>query len=203
MDAILAESIKAALGTYPTIRDAYYEEVFVAVFDYLDSDKGIASFKNAMKRAMVDAFGPAGDAGWEDAGAELPVDQETAEWITAMQNAEIGYIDALFETLKAMRKGEDVKKAEIAQQKAEAYSVQLDMIYNRAKIAAAGNKMLTLVGDDGVQSCADCQRMKGKRHKASWWISKNLIPGKGSDYECGGWHCQHVLVDDTGQVWTV
>ena len=202
MDAVLADAIKAALGNYPQVRQAYYEDVFAAVFDYLDSDGAVTSFRNAMKRAMVNAFSPTADIAWEDAGAILPVDEETSAWVTAMIDGELGYIDTLFQTLKQTRKGEDVQKAAIAQARAEGYAATLDRVYNYVKVAAAGNTMLTFTGDDGKESCTDCSKYKGKRHKASWWISHNAVPPN-RDFECGGYNCQHTLIDDRGKVWTL
>ena len=203
MDAVLAETIKAAVGTYAQIRKAYYEEVFVAVYDYLDSDKGIASFKNAMRRAVGTAFPAAGDAGWEDGGGSLPIDPDISEWIAAAQNAELANIDVLFQNLKMLRKDGEVQKAEYAQARAEGYASTLDRVYSYVKIAAGKNTMLTLVGDDGEHSCNECQKYKGKRHRASWWVERNLVPGIGSAYSCGGWRCQHTLVDDSGAVWSL
>ncbi len=202
MDAALAEAIKATLGNYPQIRDKYYEEIFVAIFDYLDGDGAVTKFRNDMKKALTAAFFPAAEVGWEDAGAELPIDQDLTEWLVAMQDAEFAYIDSLFQTLKEARKGEDVQKAEIAQARADGYTKTLDRIYNYAKVKAAGNTMLTFAGDDGAESCADCSKYKGKRHKASWWISHNAVPPN-RDFECGGYNCQHTLVDDKGNVWTL
>jgi hypothetical protein len=203
MDAQMADAIKSAIGNYPKVRQTYYEEIFVAVYDYLDSDAGIAKFKNAMKRAMVDAFKPASEIGWTDGGADLPIDEDTDLWVTSMQESEVAFIDGLFQNLKQLRKEEGVNKVDTATARASGYCVTLDVIYNRCKIAAGGSIMLTLEGTDGAVSCATCQKMKGKRHKASWWIANNLIPGVGSDYECGGWNCYHVLVDDKGKLWTI
>ncbi len=52
-------------------------------------------------------------------------------------------------------------------------------------------------GDDGAESCADCSKYKDKRHKASWWISHNAVPPN-RDFECGGYNCEHYLIDDDG-----
>ncbi len=202
MDERLAEAIKATLGVYPKIRKKYYEDVFVAVYDYLDSDKGIASFKNAMRRAVSSAFPDTGDAAWQDGGGTLPIAPDISEWLGAMQDAELGYIDVLFQNLKAIRGSEDLKKFEYASARADGYAATLDRIYNYVKVSAAGSTMLTFAGDDGKESCTDCRKYKGKRHKASWWIKNNAVPPN-RDFECGGYHCQHVLVEDSGKVWTL
>ncbi len=205
MDEVLAEAIKAALGVYPKIRKAYYEEVFSAVYDYLDGTSAMTSYKNAMIRSVGTAFPSAGDAGWEDGGQALPIDADVSEWIAVAQETEIANINMLFQNLKNLRqeKGEDFKLFDYASQRAEGYASTLDRIYSYVKIASGKNIMLTLVGEDGTDSCDECKRYKGKRHRASWWVKNNLVPGIGSAYSCGGWRCQHTLVDDGGSVWSL
>ena len=202
MDFHLADTIKATLGSYPNVRKKYYEDVFTAVFDYLDSEKSIASFKNSMMQALGSAFPSTGDIAWEDGGGSLPIDPEISAWIGAMQEAEIGYINVLFQNLKSIRGSEDLKKFEYATARATGYAETLDRIYNYVKVAAAGSQMLVFTGDDGDESCADCQKYKGKRHKAKWWVDHNAVPPN-RDFECKGYRCQHMLVDDSGRVWTL
>jgi hypothetical protein len=202
MDAILADAIKQALGTYPQIRKKYYEDVFAAVYDYLDGEGSVTKFKNAMKRAMVEAFNATETVAWEDGGGTPPVDEDTREWITAMQDAELSYIDVLFQSLKSIRGDEELKIVQYSQDRAAGYAATLDRIYNHAKVAAAGSKMLTFAGDDGAESCSDCSKYKGKRRRASWWVKNNAVPPN-RDFECKGYNCRHVLVDDSGKVWTL
>jgi hypothetical protein len=204
MDVVMADAIKAALGDYLKVRQSYYDEIFVAVYDYLDTGGSVATFKNAMKRAMVDALLPASESGWLDGGGELPIDEDTSAWVTAMQGAELSNIDVLFETLKQLKKtDEEINRVDTATARANGYCLTMDTVYSHCKLAAGGNIMLTLEGTDGAVSCAECQKYKGKRHKASWWIANNLVPGVGSAYTCGGWNCYHVLVDDKGKLWTI
>ena len=202
MDAQLADAIKAILATYPQVRQRYYEDVFVAVYDYLDSDKGIAKFKNSMKAAIGNAFVRTGEIAWEAGGGTDPIDPEVADWLVAMTDAELGYVDVLFQNLKSIRNEEGLLKFEYSTKRAEGYAATLDRIYNYIKVAAGKSIMLTFAGDDGKESCLDCSRYKGKRHKASWWVKHNAVPPN-RDFECGGYNCQHTLVDDKGQVWTL
>lgn len=62
------------------------------------------------------------------------------------------------------------------------------------------DEMLTFSGEDGAESCDDCQKMKGVRKPASWWINNNMIPGVigTSHYRCHGYYCQHHLRNDAG-----
>jgi len=70
----------------------------------------------------------------------------------------------------------------------------------KGELSAKGNAMYTFTGQDGADSCMDCQRLKGQRHRAKWWLVHNLVPHAGnSNFECGGWQCQHYLVSDDGR----
>lgn len=73
-----------------------------------------------------------------------------------------------------------------------------------ASIAAAGqaglnsakrNEMVIFDGDDGDESCPDCQRYKHEAHRRKWFVQRNLLPATpGSALACGGWRCQHYLL---------
>jgi len=67
---------------------------------------------------------------------------------------------------------------------------------------AKGDPMLTFDGDDGKESCKDCQKYKGKRHKKSWWESRGLLPRNGNpNFECGRWdNCKHNYFYDDGSL---
>lgn len=204
--------LELTLAEYSKVRATYWAEIYDVVYEYLVSGASITSFKSRMKRAMVTAFPKVGDLAWEDGGSTLPVDKETNEWLTSRMNAELGFIDNTFESLKFARKDaseDELKDIAITQafQRADAYSKTLDGIYNQIKIMAAGSKMLTLVGQDGTPPhfpCTECRKLKGKRHKASWWISRGFVPYAGNpNYTCGCYRCAHVLVDDNGALFTI
>ncbi len=91
-------------------------------------------------------------------------------------------------------------------ERADGYTQAVKDVYNYAKLYAMRNKMLTFTGSDGqgnhiCQSIGGtCVRLKGQRHKASWWLSHDLMPYRGNqNYDCGGWNCQHYLEDDNGE----
>jgi hypothetical protein len=70
------------------------------------------------------------------------------------------------------------------------------------KLYALGNIALTFDGDDGEESCDDCQRYKGKRHRRNWWADRGLLERNGNmNYECERWdNCHHSFYDDDGKV---
>jgi hypothetical protein len=198
----LASDTIKALGqaSYDGIRATYWLEIYQAVFDYITGSGSVVSFRNRAKTAASDAFVEAGEAGYTEGGGELPMDEDTLAWLAERQAAEFANIDGLFDGLRDKRSESDAESEALA--RAEGYASTLDQIWSEAKTRGAQNKMLTFTGSDGKESCKDCQRMKGQRHRASWWISHDMVPGS-SNYECGGWNCEHYLEDDEGNQFTI
>lgn len=193
------ETLKA-LNTYEGIRADYWGSVYDAVEGYLISSKPITSFRNSFWSFMSSAFQTAFEYGYTEAGGEVPLDDEAQSWLDDAIQGEKANITALFQSLKEKRG--DVDAIAEAFARADGYSSTLDQIYSTGKTFGSKNKMLTFVGDDGKESCTDCKRLKGKRHRASWWIKNDLIPGS-HNYECGGYNCEHYLEDDNGNRFTL
>lgn len=210
MDSERARQIvELAVGDYAPIRAEYFDRMYSAVLAYLSQGGAVTKYRNEAKRAASDAFNRAGDLGFTDGGGALP-DNDLNDWLGARQDKEFGNIDTLFQQLKELRSDEDFNQSEsfdIARQRAEGYAVTLDGIYNEAKTRGAKNKMLTFGGQDGHSPgfpCRTCKKLKGQRHRASWWIRRGLIPYPGNDnFECGAWQCRHFLFDDEGRPFTI
>jgi hypothetical protein len=207
-----AARVHLSIGDYEPKRTKYRNAVYAAVNDFLFTEEGarITRFRNAFKTAVVDAFVPAFEQGIEDGGGEPPAQGDDLEWINAQVQSEFGYIDAVFQDLKALKKQSIEDGIEIlngvADARANGYARGLDAIYNQGRVRGAKNRMLTFGGDDGLESCPDCQRMKGQRHRASWWVRHGLVPARGNqNYACGTWppYCQHFLYDDAGDLFTL
>mgnify|MGYP001443575275 CR=1 FL=1 len=200
-----------AVGDYASIRGAYYNGIFESVSNYLGGYMGIATARGEMKKACATAFLDAFETGWVDtqgAGATYEPEPEDSEWLATRMQQEFAFIDSTFQTMKAMKADaeEPLTEDEIvsyATARAVGYTASLDAVYGQGKLRSQKNKMLTLDGPDGQESCRTCQKYKGQRHRASWWISRDLVPAPGNEnYECGGWQCQHILSDDSGNQWT-
>lgn len=208
--AALAQAQKVlelTLAEYSKIRADYWATTYDVVYEYVTSSSAVTAFKSRLKRAMVEAFTKVGDIAWQDGGNKLPLDEDTNAWLTSKMNAELGYIDNTFETLRLLRKEETeetIQDVAIHQafSRADGYANTLDGLYSSIKVMSAGSRMLSFVGEDGDESCGDCRRYKNKRHKASWWVAHDAIPPN-RNFECHGYRCQHVLVTDKGELFTI
>lgn len=196
----------ANLWYYSDIRKTYWERIYDAIFSFLESNKSRTSFESEMKKAMADAFVEAAEQAWEDAGAELPLDDDALDYVRGVQEGQLGYIGDLFAHLLMTRKElKDMAQfaaQDIAGSRADGYARTLDAVYANVKILAKPNIMLTFEGTDGAESCTDCSRYKGERHRAKWWVAHDAVPPS-RNFECGGYKCQHHLVDDEGNLYTI
>lgn len=193
------------IGGYGSIRQQYKASVAAAITEYLYTEGvKVTRFRNAMKLAIVEAFFPAFETGYEDGGGELPIEADDVDYVNGRVDGEFGFVDDLFNQLKALKKeGPDAFMGE-AEARAEGYARTLDGIYNAGRVRGAKNRMLTFGGFDGVESCQTCKRLTGQRHRASWWVNRGLVPYRGNaNFECGNWQCEHFLFDDAGEVFTL
>ena len=187
---------------YSSIRDRLYLAIFDAVDGFLSSNAHAGTYSRVMAVAVSQAYLETAEIAYVEGGGSLPLDDDTAAWVRGELDAQLGFVDSLFETLKALRKEGDFEAENEAVRRADGYCNSLDAFFNGVKLSGAGNIMLTFDGDDGKESCTDCQRYKGQRHRASWWIAHDAVPPSRS-FECGGYHCDHFLRDDDGNEFTI
>jgi hypothetical protein len=197
--------IAVKAGGYPAVRADYKRTINDVLSEFGTSDQGVkvTKYQSQMSQAMVEAFQSAFDLGYiETSGDETQTDSDAQGWLNARVESELGFIKEMFQSLKDLRIGfwtDDVKAGDIKEfvaMRAEGYTNSLDVVNATGKLYGKKNQMLTMVGDDGKESCKDCQRLKGKRHSAKWWLANGFPPSR--DFECHGYNCQHYLADDEG-----
>lgn len=197
LEGVRVGAFKAG-GNLAAISSRYNDAIIETIIKYFTGGS-LAASRNAFKRATTEAFGAAIDLGWTDGGNQPPIDADVLAWFNARLNAEFGYIDMLFESMKALKKEDDFDYFQYAVERAAGYVGTLREIYNYAKLSSSKNIMVTFDGDDGKESCPDCQKYKGKRHRISWFMARNAVPPYGSGLQCHkGGRCEHFLRDDNG-----
>lgn len=203
--------VQLSLGEYAGLRNAYRGDIEGQMLEFMNTDGAkAAKYKNAFKRAITETFPDAFYMGYADAGGGGREDVARADddWLTAKMNAEYGHVDMLFNQLLSLRKDEETGPADYqaeAARRAEGYTKTLDGVYNEGRLRGGKDVMAEFGGDDGEESCPECQKYKGVRHKLSWWIKRNLIPGQpgNASYTCHGYNCRHYLFNaKTGDLLT-
>jgi len=143
-------------------------------------------------RQMVRTFGyRAYVQGMRDAGVQDDPDEQEQAEIAGLIGAQSGFVSDL---TSAMIK-DGISDALAAGKARLWFNGSIMPFYNAGLQSANANLMLEFGGEDGEESCRDCQRLKGQRHRVKAWKSRNLmIPMIGQATECEGWNCQHRLI---------
>lgn len=192
-------AIKATGDSLESVNAKYHDDITEALIGYFEGDS-LAVSRNAFKRSTTQSFVKAFDLGWFDGGRELPIDRDVLEWFNARIETEFGYISMLFQEAKELRGDEEFDFFAWITQRADGYVRTLKELYNAAKMRALKDQMVTFDGDDGEESCDDCQKLKGKRHRISWFVKRNYVPPFGTGLACHrGRRCQHGLFTDDGE----
>lgn len=136
--------------------------------------------------------------GLAEGGVMDEPDEGEQEAIATHVRAQSEFVSALGTVLY---KDETTPSQSVLDQKAAMWFTRSVMpMYFAGFSSANGNQLMEFTGDDGAESCPDCQRMKGQRHRLKDWIRKQLQPGiDGHNFECGGWQCKHLLVPVSGK----
>jgi hypothetical protein len=206
LTALFAGSSGQELPEYSQIRATYKYNIKDAILGYLVDEKtNPVKYRNQMKKAMTGAFSNAFRRGYLDAGGDLAkMTGADHAWIGNKQTTEMSYIDQLFDRLKELKKEEpDQDNIHEVDDRSEGYAETLDGVYAEGRLRGNRKIMLTFEGEDGEESCKTCKKWKGKRHSADFWIKRGLIPGQpgNQNFECHGFNCLHILVDDDGNIW--
>lgn len=199
---LYTSSIKAA-GDISSINSVYHDAVTGALVEYFEGGSVVSS-RNEFKQATITAFSDAFDSGWLDGGAELPISDEALSWIESRLNEEFIYIEELFDQMKELRRDKEFDYFAWVSTRADGYTRTLREIYNEARLMVTSNIMVTFTGSSGRESCADCKRLHGQRHKLQWFIDRDVVPPFGGGLECSpGRHCEHYLETDKGEQVTI
>lgn len=190
-------------GDLAGISATYNNEIVSSLTTYFEGGN-VTTPRNQFKRAMVEAFGAAFDLGWADGGGEGVPDSDALAWFNARVDQEFGYIEMLFVEAKELRRDTEFDSFAWTTQRADGYTRTLREIYNAGFLRATKDQMVTFEGDDGEKPCDTCKKLKGARHKISWFVKRNYIPPHGTGLDCAkGGHCRHYLVNDKGERMTV
>ena len=191
---------------YRPLRQRYNIELFGAFNGYLTMDDSLVKARNDARKLIVEYFYDAFMSGYTESGgdeSDLTGDSIDLAWLNDRTEAEIGYVLTAFASLRDAKKQDDITRDDLiglAHDRADGYTDSLDMVYAEGRLRGSKNIMLTMVGDDGNESCADCRSRKGKRYSVKKWLAIGYPPSR--DFICHGYNCQHYLMTDDGKRFT-
>jgi hypothetical protein len=140
----------------------------------------------------------------EGGGEESDIEESDTKKIAAWVREQAGHVDAFSDAIwEASGVGADESKRDAALARVPLWTASLTNLGDLGRLAVLGDPMLTYDGEDGAESCAECQTYKFQRHRRSWWERRDLLRRNGNEnYTCGRWqdHCLHFFRNDAGEV---
>ena len=177
---------------------AFIEEMKAAMQDGLDRVTTKAGTAARIRGAITRYGKKAYQDGLEDGGVDPDaLDEDDLRLIADYNVWDSQYVSRLVDELFSdggLKGGVDYR--------APLWSSTINRFYYGGIASADKNGMYEFVGDDGVESCDTCKRLKGQVHRMKDWVRKELRPGIDHDnFDCGTWepHCEHFLEKTTGR----
>lgn len=189
------------------VRD-YEAEITGLAIEVFNRNQTRAQFAAAL-RSLIRSEGPGVyEEGMREGGSNDPAgdmdegdDAILAGWIDDQLEFVNDFADAVGD-VAGLKPPEATAKQQSIFDRAKLWAQSLATLGGLAKARALGDPMLTFDGDDGEESCDDCQRYKGQRHRRSWWEKNGLLQRNGNEnFKCGRWGpCKHHYYDDDGNL---
>ncbi len=156
-----------------------------------------AQFRHDMKGIIKDYAREGFRVAWEEGGGDVSETESDDialidEWRTEQQ----GFVDGFADWLR-----DKMSDLDLADSRLDAWAASFQNFLERIKLRAEGDPLLTYDGDDGQESCDECQEYKGQSHRLSWWEKRDLTKRNGNEnYGCGRWEpCQHHFYNSKGE----
>ncbi len=195
-------SARYAVKTIGQIVKRYEDALQRIVYDTFKSGDAI-DMRRAHKALLREVAPEVYTEGMREGGIKEPdaedqqvTDEATSDWLAG----QLEFVNQFARDAAAAKRDPDLRPAVLAR-----VPLWVDSMRNfgeAGKLYALGNIPLTFNGDDGEESCDDCQRYKGQRHRRNWWADRGLLERNGNlNYECQRWdNCHHSFYDDKGKV---
>ena len=188
------------LAVSDTLIDGYKNDIGNLVQELLRGSGRLskAQFRHDMKGIVKDYAREGFRVAWEEGGGDVnETEAGDVELIDEWRTEQQGFVDGFADWLK--NKDSDL---DLVDSRLESWAASFQNFLERVKLRAEGDPMLAYDGDDGQESCDECQEYKGQRHRLSWWEKRNLTKRNGNDnYGCGRWdNCHHHFYNSAGDL---
>lgn len=133
--------------------------------------------------------------GLSDGGVEISspdeLERDDQRMVEKMLNAQGVFVNDLMATVYS---DDGITNAQADIKSQQWFSGSVLPFYQAGLQASGIDPMMEFVGDDGKESCEDCKRLKGQRHRLSDWVDRGFDPPNGDNLACHDGHlCQHRL----------
>lgn len=186
--------IKAIQATRLDFENTFDDLLMSAMREEIDRRKWGIRVRALIAKSCQKAYRDGLGAGGVDSEPDDAEQEAIASHVTTQSQYVTHFGDVLFKD--GITPSEAMGKGQIWYNKS-VYPMYLDGFQS-----AKRNQMMEFYGEDGLESCIDCKRLKRlpDRHRLKDWARKLLRPVvDGHNYECGGWQCKHQLRPVSGK----
>ena len=177
-------------------------------FDVLNEQLGKVDFRRAHKELIRQLAARAFGEGWQEGGGDLSdigskeLDS-IQDWIDGQVEHVNDFAAWLVSTDADGKINTEAKRREL-DDRIDLWVASLRGLGQLGEAKAQGDPIIYLDGDDGVESCEECQEFKGREnaHRLSWWEKRGLLTRNGNaNYGCGRWeNCHHSFYNRVGEL---
>lgn len=187
LEALLTKELGDEAGAFGSDLDtlvtrAYRSRISVARF----ADAMEALLDHYIRAAYLEGLA---EGGIEEDEIDAADEKVIREMIRAQRPHVDGFAQAVMEA-----KGEDELRPQIDDR-----IVMWGKSVRAASVAgvnsAKANEVVIFSGEMGEEDCETCHNLMGARHRRSWFVERNLVPGipGNESFDCKGFQCSHFL----------
>lgn len=182
-------------------RDAFENVLYDAFNGRMSQTLLVAKLAAIIESNAGDAYREGMREGGGDPETDFTKEDQSVvdDWISTQIGVLAGFAQAAVDVRSADDK--DTARAAILD-RVDMWVEGLNQLGMLGSLNMKGDPMLTYDGDDGEESCTECQKYKGQRHRRSWWEKKGLLERNGNEnFTCGRWdNCHHNYYFDDGSI---
>ena len=175
------------------------------VVDAANGNVRRSPFVKQMQQAIIDNAQSAYIEGLREGGRKPPTieadDQKAIDsWILTQTPSVGAFVDDAMAVSK-LSGDEKTAARDVMLGRVQQWADSLAWLGRLAGVNAKDDDpYLTYDGDDGEESCPECQKYKGKRKRKSAWEKLGLLERNGNpNFTCGRWeNCHHNYYNDAG-----
>ena len=135
------------------------------------------AFRRDMRKAVKDWAKQMFNVAWEEGGGDI--DETEADDLALLEDftsEQQGYVSDFADWLTAKESDLDAVPDRLS-----LWAASLENFGGQIKARAMGDPSLTFDGDDGEESCDECQEWKGQTHRLSFWEKRGLTKRNGNE----------------------
>ena len=148
-----------------------------------------SDFRRDVKKLIKDWAKQIFNVGWEEGGGDIAdIESDDLALLEEFTQEQQGHVNDFSDWLTDKESDLDDVPDRVS-----LWAESMTNLGQQARARAMGDPSLRFDGDDGEESCEECQEYKGQTHRLSWWEKRDLTKRNGNEnYGCKRFdNCHH------------